>query len=606
MQAMKQGCRTAGRWAWRHFRLVAGLALVGGLALTLSSQRDAIAALDWSIDPWQLAGAVVLLAVAPLLQALTLGIALRRLGAGAPPVGTLRVWGRSFLLRYEPSGVVGFAYRVRRRDVIEATTPQALTAAGYEQLAAVAAGAIAAVAGFVLAGVDPPLAALVVLAIVGSATLALRPAWFGDRLARWAARRGVAVAGPLRQRTLAGMIAIDLAGWASTAAGIALLATGLLGADAPGGFVLLGAFALSWVAGVLLPLLPAGLGPRDAVLAIGLAGVTGAGPAAALAIALRVVSLAAELLAVAIAELAALALARRERLRTASSGRAIPLPAAASGRATPLPAAPSGRATPLPARPAPRPARSLSAEARTIVVVPTYDECESLPLFLERFAASGLELLIVDDNSPDGTGELADELAARRPWMHVMHRAEKDGLGMAYRAGFAWCLDRGYDVIGQMDCDLSHPPEKLAEMRRALVERDAGLVLGTRYLPGGGTDGWSATRLALSRIGCSASRIALGLPFSDLSGGFKLWRADTLAAIDMDELLSAGYAFQVETTQLAYLAGVRIEEVPFVFSERIAGASKMTLRISLEGIRVTLALRRHHRPARRTGMPVAL
>ncbi len=210
-----------------------------------------------------------------------------------------------------------------------------------------------------------------------------------------------------------------------------------------------------------------------------------------------------------------------------------------------------------------------------------------------------MELLIVDDSSPDGTGVLAEELAATRPWMHVLHRAEKNGLGMAYRAGFAWCEERGYEVIGQMDCDLSHPPEKIAEMRTVLLERGAGLVLGSRYLPGGGTDGWSATRLALSRVGCSASRLALGLPFSDLSGGFKVWRADTLSAIELDELLSAGYAFQVEMTQLAFLAGARIEEVPFVFSERVAGASKMTLRISLEGIRVTLALRRHHRPARR-------
>jgi dolichol-phosphate mannosyltransferase len=190
--------------------------------------------------------------------------------------------------------------------------------------------------------------------------------------------------------------------------------------------------------------------------------------------------------------------------------------------------------------------------------------------------------------------------------MHVLHRAEKDGLGMAYRAGFAWCLQCGYAVIGQMDCDLSHPPEKLAEMRSVLLERDAGLVLGSRYLPGGGTDGWSATRLALSRLGCSASRLALGLPFSDLSGGLKMWRAATLGAIDMDELLSAGYAFPVETTQLAHLAGARIEEVPFVFSERVAGTSKMTLRISLEGIRVTLARRRHHRPRRSHGRIVAL
>jgi len=227
-------------------------------------------------------------------------------------------------------------------------------------------------------------------------------------------------------------------------------------------------------------------------------------------------------------------------------------------------------------------------------------------LFVERFATTGMQLLIVDDSSPDGSGELADALAAQRPWMHVLHRADKDGLGMAYRAGFAWCLERDYGVIGQMDCDLSHPPEKLAEMRRVLDKRGAGLVLASRYLPGGGTDGWSRARLAMSRLGCSASRLALGLPFSDLSGGFKLWRAETLAAIDMDELLSAGYAFQVETTQLAHLGGTRIEEVPFVFSERVAGASKMTLRISLEGIRVTLALRRHRRPRRGTGVIAAL
>ena len=231
-------------------------------------------------------------------------------------------------------------------------------------------------------------------------------------------------------------------------------------------------------------------------------------------------------------------------------------------------------------------------QSRTIVVVPTYDERETLPLFVERFAPSGMELLVVDDDSPDGTGALADELAAGRPWMHVLHRAGKDGLGTAYRDGFRWCLRRPYDVIGQMDCDLSHPPEKLAELRAVLLERDADLVLASRYVRGGATDGWSAARRTLSRIGCAASRLALGLPFSDLSGGFKLWRADCLAAIDMDELLSAGYAFQVEMTQRAHLAGARIEEVPFAFAERVAGVSKMTPSITLEGIRVMLALRR--------------
>ncbi|MDX6681660.1 MAG: hypothetical protein QOG94_1699, partial [Solirubrobacteraceae bacterium] len=223
----------------------------------------------------------------------------------------LRIWGRSFLLRYEPSGAVGFAYRVRERERLAATTPQVLTATGYEQLAAITAGTIVAVAGFVMAGVRTPLVALVVLVVSATAALALRPAWLGDRLARWAARRGIAVAGPLRQRTLALMVAIDLAGWAATAAGAAMLAHGLFGAAAPRAFVLLGAFALASVVGALLPLLPAGVGPRDALLVVGLGGVAGAGAAVSLALALRVVSFAGEVVAVAIAELAALVLARR-------------------------------------------------------------------------------------------------------------------------------------------------------------------------------------------------------------------------------------------------------------------------------------------------------
>ena len=157
--------------------------------------------------------------------------------------------------------------------------------------------------------------------------------------------------------------------------------------------------------------------------------------------------------------------------------------------------------------------------------MPTYQEAEALPLFVERFAATGLELLIVDDASPDGTGAIADALAAQRPWMHVLHRAGKEGLGVAYRAGFAWCLARGYRAIGQMDCDLSHPPEKLAEMLAVLDGREADLVIANRYLPGGGTANWSRTRRALSRVGCTMSRLVLGLPYDDLSGGFKLWRA---------------------------------------------------------------------------------
>jgi len=193
---------------------------------------------------------------------------------------------------------------------------------------------------------------------------------------------------------------------------------------------------------------------------------------------------------------------------------------------------------------------------------------------------------------------LAEELAASRPWMHVLHRPGKEGLGVAYRAGFGWCLAAGYEVIGQMDCDLSHPPEKLREMLAVLQARDADLVLGNRYMRGGGTAGWSATRRALSRVGCAGSKLILGLPFDDLSGGFKLWRASALADLGLDDMLAAGYAFQVETTQLAYLMGKRIEEVPFVFSERVAGESKMSLAVSLEGIRLMFALRRRARAVR--------
>ena len=488
------------------------------------------------------------------------------------------IWARSFLLRYEPSGAVGFAYRVRVRERLGATTPQVLTATGYEQLAAVTAGAIAAVAGFVAAGGRSTAAPRSLLAgALAVAAVALRPAWLGDRIARWAARRGIAVAGPLRGRTLAQLVAINVAGWAATAGGAALLAGGLLGAAAPGAFVLLGAFALSCVVGVLLPLLPAGLGPRDAVLARRAhAGASGPAPATVLALALRVVSFAGELLAVAVAELAALVLARRER---APPRR----PADAPGHAPP---------------PLCRRAERRAGEPRTIVVVPTYDERESLPLFVERFAPTGLELLIVDDSSPDGTGELADALAAERPWMHVLHRAEKDGLGMAYRAGFGWCLERDYAVIGQMDCDLSHPPEKLAEMRAVLLERDAGLVLGSRYLPGGGTDGWSATRLAMSRIGCSASRLALGLPFSDLSGGFKLWRAglpggDRPGRAAQRRLRLPGRDDAARPPRRRAHRGGAVR----VLRAR-RGRVEDDARISLEGIRVTLALRRHHRPRR--------
>jgi dolichol-phosphate mannosyltransferase len=226
-----------------------------------------------------------------------------------------------------------------------------------------------------------------------------------------------------------------------------------------------------------------------------------------------------------------------------------------------------------------------------IVVVPTYNEREMLPLFLAEFAGTGADCLIVDDNSPDGTGEQADELARERPWLHVLHRPHKGGLGAAYRAGFAWALDRGYERIGQMDCDLSHPPAALAAMRAA-ADDGAGLVLGSRYVRGGGTRGWSLVRRIVSRVGCLTAMRVLGLPYPDLTGGFKLWTAEALRLIDVSTTVSNGYIFQVESTRRAHIAGVRIRQVPFVFVERLHGASKMSPGIAGEGALILWRLRR--------------
>jgi dolichol-phosphate mannosyltransferase len=227
---------------------------------------------------------------------------------------------------------------------------------------------------------------------------------------------------------------------------------------------------------------------------------------------------------------------------------------------------------------------------RGIIVVPTYNEREMLPLFLDEFARYGGECLVVDDSSPDGTGPLADQLARERPWLHVLHRPHKGGLGAAYRAGFAWALERGYELVGQMDCDLSHPPSALPAMRAA-VDRGAGLVLGSRYVAGGGTRGWSLGRRVISRVGCMTAMRVLGLPYPDLTGGFKLWTAAALRLIDVSTTVSNGYIFQVESTRRAHIAGVRIVEVPFVFVERLHGVSKMSPSIAGEGAVILWRLR---------------
>ncbi|MDX6541613.1 MAG: dolichol-phosphate mannosyltransferase [Gaiellales bacterium] len=229
----------------------------------------------------------------------------------------------------------------------------------------------------------------------------------------------------------------------------------------------------------------------------------------------------------------------------------------------------------------------------TVAVVPTYNEAATLDRFVADFEreAPGIDLLFVDDASPDGTGALADRMAATRPWLHVLHRPRKDGLGNAYRAGFGWALARDYAAVAQLDADLSHPPALVPRMLEALA-RGADVVLGSRYAPGGGSDGWPLHRRIASRVGCAASARALGLPYSDLSGGLKLWRATALTAIDVSSTGSQGYVFQVETTQRAHRAGLRVVELPFTFRDRTAGESKMKPGIALEGVRMVARLRR--------------
>jgi dolichol-phosphate mannosyltransferase len=229
---------------------------------------------------------------------------------------------------------------------------------------------------------------------------------------------------------------------------------------------------------------------------------------------------------------------------------------------------------------------------RSIIVVPTYDERQALPAFLTAvLAETPCDVLVVDDASPDGTGMMADMIAAAQPRVHALHRRDQRGLGNAYRAGFAWALRRGYDVVVQMDCDLSHPPAAVDTLLDAISD-GADLAIGSRYVAGGGTDGWPRRRRLMSFIGCGAARLGLGLPYSDLTGGFKAWRASALAAIEVAGTQSAGFVFQVETTRRAHHANLVIREVPYVFRERAAGHSKMHPGIAIEGARVLLRLRR--------------
>ena len=224
-----------------------------------------------------------------------------------------------------------------------------------------------------------------------------------------------------------------------------------------------------------------------------------------------------------------------------------------------------------------------------LVIIPTFNELESLPVILDRVRESVPEahVLVTDDNSPDGTGRLADEFAHRDPNIHVMHRLGKEGLGAAYLAGFAWALQQGYDVVVEMDADGSHQPEQLPRLLEAL--RDADLVLGSRWVQGGGTVNWPKSRQFLSKGGSLYTRVLLGIPLRDVTGGYRAFRADALRKLDLHEVASQGYCFQVDLAWRASQRNLKVIEVPITFVERTAGSSKMSQKIVVEALwRVTV------------------
>lgn len=225
----------------------------------------------------------------------------------------------------------------------------------------------------------------------------------------------------------------------------------------------------------------------------------------------------------------------------------------------------------------------------TVVVIPTYDERENVAAMAEAVLAQdgSIELLFVDDNSPDGTGDEIERLMAGNPRIHCLHRKGKEGLGRAYVAGFKKALEMGADRIVQMDCDFSHDPKDI--MR--LIAEDADLVIGSRYVAGGGTPGWPFRRRLISRAGGIFIRTVTGMPLRDPTGGFKCWRAASLRAIDFETVESAGYSFQLEMNHRTWKSGLSIREIPIVFSERAAGYSKITAGIAVESVKIALRLR---------------
>lgn len=218
------------------------------------------------------------------------------------------------------------------------------------------------------------------------------------------------------------------------------------------------------------------------------------------------------------------------------------------------------------------------------MVIPTYNEAPNLPLIVPQILAQDprIDVLVVDDNSPDGTGRLADEMAASDPRVHVLHRPGKGGLGKAYLAGFRWALERDYEFIFEMDADFSHDPKFLPDFLRAA--EDADLVIGSRYKTGVNVINWPIARLLLSLGANQYARRVTGMPIEDSTGGFKCFRRRVLEAIDFERVRSNGYAFQIEMSFRAWKKGFRLVEIPIVFTDRVEGQSKMNKRIVREAI----------------------
>ncbi|MFA6255220.1 MAG: polyprenol monophosphomannose synthase [Patescibacteria group bacterium] len=229
---------------------------------------------------------------------------------------------------------------------------------------------------------------------------------------------------------------------------------------------------------------------------------------------------------------------------------------------------------------------------KIIIVIPTYNEKNNIIKLIEQIFALGIEglnILVVDDNSPDGTGRIVEERKKINPQLDILHRQQKAGLGKAYLAGFSEALKRGADYIFEMDADFSHDPRYIPEFLNKIKDYD--LVLGSRYIFGGGTKNWNLVRRLISRFGNIYARLILNLPLKDLTGGFKCYRHAVLEKINLADLSSVGYNFQIETTFKAYQAGFRIAEIPIIFTERAEGKSKFNLKIILESFWQVLLLR---------------